>query len=75
MFDVLTDFEWFRDRKGYRIVPFSFFGKPQWQLKGKDVDWIVPRGDQEDLTKYFPFVGGGDPLCCICLGEDSRRIA
>ncbi len=62
MFDVLNDFEWFRDKKGYRIVPFKSLSKRWRELKANDVDWIVPKGDQDDAVKYRPFAGGGD-LC------------
>ncbi len=64
MFDVLADFEWFRNSRGYRIAPLdSLMGRSQ-QLNAKvnGVDWIVPNGDVEQEIKYRPFVRGGD-LC------------
>jgi hypothetical protein len=64
MFDVLADFEWYRDQKGYRIVPFSSAAANalRKQSAGLDVPWIVPNGKAEAATKYRPFAYGGD-LC------------
>jgi hypothetical protein len=62
MFDVLIDFEWFRDKKGYRIVPFNSLNARWGQSKGYDVNWIVPNGSEKDTLTHRPFVGGGD-LC------------
>jgi hypothetical protein len=64
MFDVLADFEWFRNRKGYRLEPASALN-PRWRaLKGKsrDVPWVVPNGAPRDEVRYRPFARGGD-LC------------
>ena len=69
MFDVLADFEWFRDKKGYRVAPFKSL-TPRWQEWGAgdvrwgDVNWIVPNGAPKDAIKYRPFAGGGD-LCAV----------
>lgn len=62
MFDVLNDFEWFRAKKGYRIAPLKSLSERWRELEAEDVDWIVPKVDQDDAAKYRPFVGGGD-LC------------
>jgi hypothetical protein len=62
MFDVLSDFEWLRDKKGYRVAPFKSLSKRWRELKAEHVDWIVPRGGRNDAIKYRPFAGGGD-LC------------
>jgi len=62
VFDVLNDFEWFRDKKGYRIAPFNSLGKRPREPQANDVDWIIPKGDQGDAVRYRPFAGGGD-LC------------
>jgi hypothetical protein len=64
MFDVLADFEWFRNRKGYRFEPAHSLN-PQWrELKGGmgDVPWIVPNGEPNDEIRYRPFARGSD-LC------------
>jgi hypothetical protein len=69
MFDVLIDFEWFRNKKGYRIVPFNSLNRRWERSKGNDVNWIVPNGNQDDAIKYRPFGGGGD----ICTTFASVR--
>src|SRR5579863_10466513 len=64
MFDVLADFEWFRNRKGYRMVPASSLN-PRWRGLGRqlgEVNWIVPNAEAVHEIKYRPFARGGD-LC------------
>jgi len=61
--DFLKDFEWHRDRKGYRLwrdpVRTSLPGRdpPMTSLVGLV---IVPKGEHSDWIKYQPFAGGGD---------------
>jgi hypothetical protein len=65
MFDVLADFEWYRDQKGYRIMPFgSLAPNAPWKKSAAhdDVPWIVPKGNQDDVRKYKPFAHRAD-LC------------
>jgi hypothetical protein len=69
MLDVLKDFEWYRDRRGYRIVPFGSMVPPNapWRKKWaahEGSPWIVPNGKQEDVSKYKPFARGAD-LCPV----------
>ena len=64
MFDVLADFEWFRNRKGYRMVPASSL-KPQWrgfEREYGEVNWIIPNAEATYEIKHRPFARGGD-LC------------
>jgi len=73
MLYVLNDFEWFRDRKGYRIVPFrSVRMTAAWKRfeatspapKQSDAfderPWIVPKGEPGDAVRYKPFTGYAD---------------
>jgi len=65
MFDVLADFEWYRDQKGYRIVPFgSLAPNAPWKKSAAhdNVPWIVPNGEREGAARYKPFAQRGD-LC------------
>jgi hypothetical protein len=66
MFDVLADFEWYRDPKGYRIVPFSSVVPPSALANTpaacEGVPWLVPKGNQQDVRKYKPFAHHAD-LC------------
>jgi hypothetical protein len=64
MFDVLGEFEWYRDKKGYRIAPFnSVAPEALWkQSPDANVPWIVPNGKAEAAIRYRPFAQGGD-LC------------
>jgi hypothetical protein len=63
MFDVLADFEWVRDGKGYRVVPFkSLDPGRKWSKGSLDPNWMVPNGSQADAIRYRPFARGGD-LC------------
>ena len=65
MFDVLADFEWYRDQKGYRIVPFgSVAPNAPWKKSAvhDDVPWIVPNGERDGAAKYKPFAHRAD-LC------------
>ena len=64
MTDLLIDFTWYRDPKGYRIVDFNFLNLP-WRLP-QDDPWrcIVPVGRRSDLIKYQPFARRGD-LCLV----------
>jgi hypothetical protein len=61
--DVLKDFEWHRDRKGYRLTRdpdlIGLHGRvpPRTSLIGLI---IVPNGAHSDSIKYRPFAGGGD---------------
>ena len=49
-FNVLRDFEWHRDKKGYRLVIY-------------DKKWVtISNGERSDSIGYRPFAGGGD-LC------------
>lgn len=57
--DVLKDFEWYRDHKGYRLSrhpPFKSLGEREGHLV------IVPNGGHSDL--YRPFAREGD-LCAV----------
>jgi hypothetical protein len=66
MFDVLQDFEWKRNRKGYRIAPFKEL-RPHLAQDfpiGADVLWITPKGSQDDEVKYQPFAHRAD-LCAV----------
>jgi hypothetical protein len=66
MFDVLADFEWYRDQKGYRIVPFGSLVVPNapWKKSAAhdNVPWIVPNGKRDGAAQYKPFARHGD-LC------------
>jgi hypothetical protein len=64
MTDLLIDFTWHRDRKGYRIADFNFLNLP-WRLP-QDDPWrcIVPVGRRRDLINYQPFARRGD-LCLV----------
>jgi hypothetical protein len=78
MFDVLADFEWYRDQKGYRIVPFgSLAPNSPWKKKSAahdDVPWIAPRGDGGDLRKYKPFASGGDVCTAFASVSTSEAL-
>jgi hypothetical protein len=64
MTDILFDFTWHRDPKGYRLVHFNFLNLA-WQLPEDDpVRYIVPNGPIEGLKTYQPFARGGD-LCRV----------
>jgi hypothetical protein len=57
--DLLKDFEWHRDKKGYRLAldpPFKWLGMQE----GHRV--IVANGGHSELISYRPFARGGD-LC------------
>jgi hypothetical protein len=61
--DVLKDFEWHRDKKGYRLsrdplrISLHDHDPPRTSLIGLI---IVPNGGHSDSIKYRPFAGGGD---------------
>jgi hypothetical protein len=60
MIDLLSDFVWHRNRKGYRLVDFNYLNLP-WRFPPDDPShFIVPIGRAIDLTKYRPFARGGD---------------
>jgi hypothetical protein len=65
MVDLLKDFVWHRDRKGYRLVDFNYLNIP-WRSRADDPSrrFIVPVGRMADLTNYRPFARGGD-LCLV----------
>ena len=57
--DLLKDFEWYRDKKGYHLSldpPFRSLG----EREGRPV--IVSNGAHSELISYRPFARGGD-LC------------
>jgi hypothetical protein len=72
MIDILGEFEWFRDPKGYRIVPFSSFKIREHVLKGRDVEWVVPKGAAKTQVSYQPFARGGD-LCTAFASVKTRE--
>jgi hypothetical protein len=61
--DVLKDFEWHRDRKGYRLTRdpdrIALHGRVP-RRKSLIGLIIVPNGGHSDSIKYRPFAGGGD---------------
>jgi hypothetical protein len=59
MFNILADFEWYRDPRGYRIAPFGSLVPPDspW-MKSTAQDavlWIVPNGKRDGASEYKPF--------------------
>jgi hypothetical protein len=62
-FNVLKDFEWHRDKKGYRLAPHNSL-QISLEMQGRlnDEIVIVPKGAPSDSIEYRPFAGGGD-LC------------
>jgi hypothetical protein len=64
MVDLLSDFVWHRNRRGYRLVDFNYLNLP-WRFPADDPSrFIVPIGRATDVTKYRPFARGGD-LCLV----------
>ena len=67
MIDLLRDFVWRRDPKGYRLVDFNYLNLP-WRFPADDPSrFIVPIGCATDLKRYRPFARGGD-LCLVFAG-------
>lgn len=62
MFEFLADFEWFRNSKGYRIVPARLLMDRSQQLteSADEGDLITPNGKVENEIRYKPFARGGD---------------
>jgi hypothetical protein len=68
--NLLKDFEWHRDKKGYRVERDSSFKSVKFKslkLGEEEVivsegDVIVPKGGPSDLISHRPFARGGD-LC------------
>ena len=65
--DVLKDFEWYRDSKGYRLLRDP-------PLKGEREGHlvIVPNGGQFD--SYRPFAGGGDLCAAFALVKSPKEL-
>jgi hypothetical protein len=60
--DVLEDFQWTRNRKGYRITPLKELHPHLMQTYPADALWIAPNGSLRNEIRYQPFARGAD-LC------------
>ncbi len=69
--DVLADFQWFRNSKGYRLVPGRSVVPADERNDESRVDWIIPNGEIADETQHRPFARGGD----LCAAFASVRSA
>jgi hypothetical protein len=69
--DVLKDFEWYRDKKGYHLSvgpAFRSLGEPE----GHPV--IVAIGGHSELITYRPFAGGGDLCTPFSLVKTAKEL-
>jgi len=67
--DLLKDFEWYRDSKGYRLLrdpPFKSLGEREGHLV------IVPNGG--DFDSYRPFARGGDVCSAFALVKSPEEL-
>jgi hypothetical protein len=83
--DLLEDFEWHRDKEGYRLERDSSF-KPlkfkslklgEEDVIGSEEGVIVPKGGPSNLIRYQPFARGGDlctPFASIKTAEELLRF-
>jgi hypothetical protein len=69
--DVLKDFEWYRDKKGYHLSldpPFRSLGKRE----GHPI--IVANGGHSELVSYRPFARGGDLCTPFSLVKTAKEL-
>jgi hypothetical protein len=60
-FNILKDFEWHRDRKGYRLARRNSLKVTSHANGMKDDDFVIlPNGRHCDSIPYRPFARGGD---------------
>jgi hypothetical protein len=69
--DLLKDFEWHRDKKGYRLAldpPFKSLGMQECDRV------IVANGGPSDLIRYRPFSRGGDLCALFALIKTAKEL-
>jgi hypothetical protein len=69
--DLLKDFEWYRDKKGYRLALDPPFKSPVIQ---EDDHVIVAKGRPSDLIRYRPFARGGDLCAPFALIKTAKGL-
>jgi hypothetical protein len=56
MAGILSDFDWYRHRKGYRMVSWRDLFGPEPTYAFERALWITPMRAEDDVVKYRPFV-------------------
>jgi hypothetical protein len=82
-FNLLKDFEWHRDEKGYRVERDSSFkslklkslksGEEEGVIVSEE-DVIVANGGPSDLIRYRPFARGGDLCTPFALIKTANQL-
>jgi hypothetical protein len=73
--DILIDFEWHRDKKGYRLVPrHSLKMSARAYHKRDDEIVIAPNGQHSDSIRYRPFAGRGDLCAAFALVKSPDEL-
>jgi hypothetical protein len=76
--DLLKDFEWYRDKKGYRLsLDPPMFGMQNGRVVANDGPRnrvIVANGGPSDLIRYRPFAHGGDLCAPFALIKTDKAL-
>jgi len=73
-FDVLADFQWFRNSKGYRLVPGHSVVPADESNAESKVGWIIPNGEIADEIRHRPFARGGELLAAFASVRSADQL-